>query len=518
MKIHIKKVFFLISAAALLLSFQNCSSPLQSVHFASSDKPASSLTSEGNGYGYDGKPYVLLGSLCADHSNIRVKVVTKIASSAELVRENCQDIAPQVLSATDFQMSPSNPDQLTFRGATLISQIPTGAATLELSTAILASGFRYQLNFQFGTPADSLQNLNQSQLQIYENGLVLSPAHSSDDDTGNFGLGRFRHWFDGITESLIFSASDNSNPKTNGRVYSFKVTTPDLLGAGVAPPAKLTNAVDPRAYGAVGDGVTDNTAAFTAALNAGDLLIPDGTYVVKGTIRIPSGRSVQCASLSTVKIINPVVTTSGNQATFQFWTQGGSLSNCRISGADAFNVNGSAVFDVNSQYNFLVAIVDYYGGPVGNVKISNNIFENCHGNSCISVYGGTTSASNNLITQNTFRNCGHLSVTIDGGTNNTVSYNHLTDCSLAVQNDTVAQPNFNNILEKNYLTVTHGTGRGTAAYLTGGNSGNFDYSSNIVRNNTLVGNGFANSLFIYEAAPKAAQYDNNLCVMGCAVQ
>jgi parallel beta-helix repeat protein len=46
---------------------------------------------------------------------------------------------------------------------------------------------------------------------------------------------------------------------------------------------------DPRSFGATGDGVTDDTAAFQAALNAGgEVLVRPGTYVVTG-LSVPSG-------------------------------------------------------------------------------------------------------------------------------------------------------------------------------------------------------------------------------------
>ncbi len=50
-----------------------------------------------------------------------------------------------------------------------------------------------------------------------------------------------------------------------------------------------------KAYGAVGDGITDDTTAINTALSAvagGVLFIPKGTYKISGTINIPSGTHV----------------------------------------------------------------------------------------------------------------------------------------------------------------------------------------------------------------------------------
>jgi len=55
--------------------------------------------------------------------------------------------------------------------------------------------------------------------------------------------------------------------------------------------------IDSRAYGTVGDGVTDDTAAIVAAIAAlttgGTVLLSDGTYLISSTITIPSGVTVK---------------------------------------------------------------------------------------------------------------------------------------------------------------------------------------------------------------------------------
>src|SRR4030042_1425515 len=47
--------------------------------------------------------------------------------------------------------------------------------------------------------------------------------------------------------------------------------------------------VDVRAYGAVGDGATDDTAAIQAAIDSGKpVLIPTGTFAHASTLTLPS--------------------------------------------------------------------------------------------------------------------------------------------------------------------------------------------------------------------------------------
>ena len=54
-----------------------------------------------------------------------------------------------------------------------------------------------------------------SPLIVYEGTVPLGPAHNSFDDIDEIGMGRFTHW-PGL---IAFSASDNSDPNTNGRRY-----------------------------------------------------------------------------------------------------------------------------------------------------------------------------------------------------------------------------------------------------------------------------------------------------------
>lgn len=330
---------------------------------------------------------------------------------------------------------------------------------------------------------------------------------------------------------LLLSATDFKIDSTNPDllVYqdkSFTAWSPNSIGSGYGTLPVLVKPVDPTAYGAKGDGVTDNTTAFISALAAGDILIPAGTYIIQGTIKVPAGRNIQCASSSTVHIINPVHSTTSNHM-FQFWSTGGSISNCHLSGSSDFNVNGSAAYDETMAFNFLVTIVDYWA-TVSQVKVVNNIFDNCHGNTCIAVYGASASgglAIGNSIIYNTFRTCGMSGVLIDAGTDNLVAYNSATDCALIVANDTANSVNSNNILEYNSLHVNFGTGYAfNVGYfvdtlgISGGQTGSANYSSNIVRNNTLVGNGILNSVSLGVQTTYPAQYYNNSCTNGCTVR
>jgi hypothetical protein len=59
-----------------------------------------------------------------------------------------------------------------------------------------------------------------SNLRLRENGQPLGAAHSAHADIRERGQGRYSHW----QRWLYFSASDSSDPRTNGRTYSVSAT------------------------------------------------------------------------------------------------------------------------------------------------------------------------------------------------------------------------------------------------------------------------------------------------------
>jgi hypothetical protein len=66
-----------------------------------------------------------------------------------------------------------------------------------------------------------------SRLTLLEDGKPLGPAHQMHDVIRNKGMGRFSHWGEG----LHFSTSDNSDPRTNGRLYT--ILAPESLAGFV---------------------------------------------------------------------------------------------------------------------------------------------------------------------------------------------------------------------------------------------------------------------------------------------
>lgn len=70
---------------------------------------------------------------------------------------------------------------------------------------------------------DTLATQVQSTLRLFEDARQLGPAHSAHQEIRDIGLGRYSHFTssDLLNDTMRFSASDNSDPRTNGRTYSY---------------------------------------------------------------------------------------------------------------------------------------------------------------------------------------------------------------------------------------------------------------------------------------------------------
>jgi hypothetical protein len=85
--------------------------------------------------------------------------------------------------------------------------------------------YSYPLAVPFARP-DRDEDLG-STLGVFEDGVPLGPAHSDVRDIASLGGGRFVYWQSGMFTTLYISASDNSDPNTNGKTYT--VSDPKIV-------------------------------------------------------------------------------------------------------------------------------------------------------------------------------------------------------------------------------------------------------------------------------------------------
>jgi polygalacturonase len=97
------------------------------------------------------------------------------------------------------------------------------------------------------------------------------------------------------------SSGDASTAAIAAHQRSNASTTQASTTANFVAPT-LVNPVDPTQYGAKCDGVTDDSSAFQAAVNAGDVKVPASTCVINKTVAINvSYRHIECAPGAVLK-------------------------------------------------------------------------------------------------------------------------------------------------------------------------------------------------------------------------
>lgn len=97
---------------------------------------------------------------------------------------------------------------------------------------------------------DDVVRQQHSSLRLFEDAFELGPAHSLHDDVAVHGRGRFSHW----GRHVMFSSSDGSDPRTNGRTYRMLYTLQnnaqfDLLAAALNVDIAALNAEQRYGWG-----------------------------------------------------------------------------------------------------------------------------------------------------------------------------------------------------------------------------------------------------------------------------
>jgi hypothetical protein len=171
-------------------------------------------------------------------------------------------------------------------------------------------------------------------------------------------------------------------------------------------------------YGAVGDGVTDDTEAFNAAfaIPNNSIHIPAGTYIVDGinsitvdNIKIYGDQKL----LSIVKLKDSSTQTGGGIFTVVS-TDGFNVENITINGNVANNHNTVKGLFIDSSTNF---------------NINNNVFEEIPEDAILLNYSGSTTACTNFsIKNNVFSNIGLSGMEILWCRNGIISDNSIVSC------------------------------------------------------------------------------------------
>jgi hypothetical protein len=227
------------------------------------------------------------------------------------------------------------------------------------------------------------------------------------------------------------------------------VGTPPIISAPVIPPGALSPSCP-------NDGVTDASACIQTAVNAGDVVLPQGTYFVHGVI-VPTARHIAGVN-NLVTLKDPLVTRNPNDSGLILeHASGVVISNLTFVGAGD-PIMPRATYAISGEFVFPVEL---RGGSHDNIIIGNR-FQGCSGDACIELYGsGLADANNhNGITGNSFTSCLSYAVAIVDGNDNYVGKNWLTDCSLGSEMDAgCAQTNAGNQYVDNVMKNVNGQPR-----------------------------------------------------------
>lgn len=173
---------------------------------------------------------VIISNPVINWTSDNTAVATVSASGVVTVTSSVANGAAANITATVVKPAPNG----VVSNTVTINTISTFCGNVDTNLVNPDSGYSYYLPL-FASGGDNLST-STSNVTIYENGLPLGPAHSLHATVRTVGKGAFSHW----RNSLYFSASDNSDPRTNGRTYTYKVSSG-------ACPTKICGTIDTTA-------------------------------------------------------------------------------------------------------------------------------------------------------------------------------------------------------------------------------------------------------------------------------
>jgi len=246
--------------------------------------------------------------------------------------------------------------------------------------------------------------------------------------------------------------------------------------------SKFRDTVSVKDFGAVGDGVTDDTAALQAAINYSSsmgykLCVPPNTYltkalVMKSNLSLVGEGYLSCFSLyeNQYMLANSVVAAASNV----------SISNMRFIGNKATYTTSSGgiyfargnnysvkncVFENFAQVGVLCGlpsngVIDYPNQ--GKLFVDSNVFTNCGNNGfgAIAVTHGSDIVISNNICTSTDEKAGYgIDLEVNTGnyiSNATLSNNILTGCSMIIDGNSATTTNDNIVISGNIVNSNMG--------------------------------------------------------------
>ncbi len=140
-----------------------------------------------------------------------------------------------------------------------------GMLVIDTRRVIAEAGNAFKLH-NIGETGDSPADTDASSMRLFEDGVEIGPAHTNHDQIRRNGGGRFSHW----QGELFFSSSDNSDPRTNGRTYTYQLhrqATSAAPGLGALIPLPLTGPIGYAAMNGMTTGGLGGPVVTVRSLN-----------------------------------------------------------------------------------------------------------------------------------------------------------------------------------------------------------------------------------------------------------
>lgn len=238
-------------------------------------------------------------------------------------------------------------------------------------------------------------------------------------------------WFE-ITPSegwRVYARDTNIYYHHNGSAWAALISTamtPVVQAASVAQGAANLNTINAinvksATYGATGDGTTDDTAAFAAALLVGgDIFVPDGTYVISGIVlsvagtRLFGGRGavLKCKTgttgtnyitLSAARCAIEGLTVNGNAAgvtyTYNRYCIKILAADCRVEGVRVYDASSMGIGGGDGAVRAIIRNNEVTASGDMGIFVNDNLasvlpaYGLCSGNTVIGWGSSTTTAS-----------------------------------------------------------------------------------------------------------------------------
>jgi hypothetical protein len=222
-----------------------------------------------------GSGYNSATNINTELGKIETAIASKVDEEGGVMTGDLQMNSNDVLNAGQISTN-----TLILDGVALTANNPVNSDTTVSTTRIVATAGQTVFtvpNYSLGINA----------IQVFLNGVKLSVATDyAETNTTTITL------TDGASEDDVFEALIGSTV-TDANNYDSALVTYTQGGTGSVATnveAKLQETISVKDFGAVGDGVTDDTAAIQAAIDSlsagGVLTVPVGNYLVSSTITI----------------------------------------------------------------------------------------------------------------------------------------------------------------------------------------------------------------------------------------